>query len=68
MSKCEDCGMQDPPDDHECAQYEERMKAEKELQTLEQILDQIDNRLTELERRVATLSIQARESTPWRKI
>lgn len=67
MSKCEDCGMLNPPDDHECAEYEARMKAERGAMTVEQIMDQFEQRLTELERRVAVLSIQSREYSPWRK-
>lgn len=68
MTKCEDCGMLNPPDDHECAEYEARMKAERDAMTTEQIMDQFEQRITELERRVATLSIQQQESAPWRKI
>lgn len=67
MTKCEDCGMLNPPDDHECAEYETRMKAERDAMTVEQIMDQFEQRLTELERRVANLSIQSREYSPWRK-
>lgn len=67
MSKCEDCGMPNPPDDHECQEYEDRMKAERDSMTTEQIIEQFEQRLTELERRVAALSIQAREHSPWRK-
>lgn len=66
MTKCEDCGMVNPPDDHECAQYEERMKAEREAKTTEQLLEEFEQRITELERRVATLSINAQGATPWR--
>lgn len=68
MTKCEDCGMLNPPDDHECAEYEQRMKAEREAMTTEQVIEQFDQRIAELERRVAALSIQAKESTPWRTI
>ena len=67
MSKCEDCGMENPPDDHECAEYAARIKAERDAMTTEQIMDQFEQRLTELERRVSTLSIQSREYSPWRK-
>ena len=66
MSKCEDCGLENPPDDHECAEYEARMKAERSAKTTEQLMEEFDQRLTELERRVATLSINSLGATPWR--
>ena len=66
MNKCEDCGLENPPDTHTCAEYEARMKAERDSMTTEQILEQFDQRLTELERRVATLSTNAIGATPWR--
>ena len=66
MTKCEDCGMDNPPDNHECAQYEARMKAERSTMSTQELMDEFDARLTELERRVATLSINAQGATPWR--
>ena len=66
MSKCEDCGLDNPPDDHECAQYEERIKAQRRAMTTEQVLEEFDARLTELERRVARLSIQSKGEAIWK--
>jgi hypothetical protein len=67
-SKCEDCGMHNPPDDHECAEYEARLKAERDIMSTKEIIKEFDQRLTELERRVATLSINALGAKPWNKI
>lgn len=68
MNKCEDCGMDNPPDNHECAEYEARVKAERDSMTTEQVLKEFEARLTELERRVAILSTKALGATPWNKI
>lgn len=65
MSKCEDCGLIDPPDTHTCQQYEDRIKAERTAMTTEQVLQEFEIRLQELERRVAELSIAYRSSKPW---
>lgn len=65
LAECDDCGMIDPPDDHECQQYENRIKAERELMTVEEILKEHEMRLHELERRVASLSISQSYSRPW---
>ena len=64
---CEDCGMINPPDDHECEQYEARMKAERDAKPLEQIVLELEGRIEYLEQRVAQLSAGASYFSPWRK-
>lgn len=67
MEKCEDCGMINPPDDHECQEYEDRIKAERAAMTTEELLTDFEARITELEKRVAHLSIESRSLAPWKK-
>ena len=67
MTKCEDCGLDNPPDNHECAEYEARLKAERDSMSTQEIIKEFEQRLSELEMRVAWLSIKARGETPWRK-
>lgn len=65
MTHCSDCGLADPPDTHTCQQYEDRIKAEREAMTTQQIINEFEQRLQELERRVATLSIAYAQNRPW---
>lgn len=65
MSQCEDCGLVDPPDTHTCQQYEERIQAERQSMTTEQLLEEFEQRLTELERRVVRLALEASHYRPW---
>ena len=67
MNKCEDCGLDNPPDNHECAEYEARLKAERDIMSTQEIIKEFDQRLSELEMRVAWLSINSRGESPWRK-
>ena len=67
MNKCEDCGLDNPPDNHECAEYEARLKAERDSMSTQEIIKEFDQRLSELEMRVAWLSINSRGEAPWRK-
>lgn len=66
MTKCEDCGLINPPDTHTCQEYEQRVRHERNMLTTEQLLLEFEARITELERRVAALSIQANGAAPWR--
>ena len=38
MNKCEDCGLDNPPDNHECAEYEARLKAERDIMSTQEII------------------------------
>ena len=67
MNKCEDCGLDNPPDNHECAEYEARLKSERDIMSTQEIIKEFDQRLSELEMRVAWLSINSRGEAPWRK-
>lgn len=67
MNNCEDCGMIDPPDDHVCQQYEDRIKKEKAARSIGETVQELEYRVEELERRVASLSIQHQHYSPWRK-
>jgi len=65
LTHCSDCGLADPPDIHTCQQYEDRIRAEREAMTTQQIINEFEQRLQELERRVAALSIAYAQNRPW---
>lgn len=67
MNNCEDCGMINPPDDHVCQQYEDRIKKEKAARSIEETVQELEYRIEELERRLASVSIQQLSYSPWRK-
>ena len=50
MNKCEDCGLDNPPDNHECAEYEARIKAERDIMSTQEIIKEFDQRLSEIGR------------------
>ena len=68
MSKCEDCGLENPPDDHECEAYAQRIREERKKMTTQELLAEFDERIMELEKRVAWLSMYTRGASPWKKM
>ena len=65
MMSCIDCGMIDPPDTHTCQQYEDRVKAERALMTVEERLAEYEARIEALEQRMAQVTITMMYNKPW---
>ena len=65
MEQCSDCGLIDPPDTHTCQQYEDRVKAERALMTVEDRLQEYEARINALEQRLAQVSTMLLMNKPW---
>ena len=65
MTSCSDCGMDDPSDTHTCQQYEDRIKAERALMTVEERLAEYEARIEALERRLAQVTVSLMLYKPW---
>jgi len=65
MMSCIDCGMVDPADTHTCQQYEDRIKAERALMTVEERLAEYEARIEALERRLAQVTVTLMHNKPW---
>lgn len=65
MKSCSDCGIANPSDTHTCQQYEDRVKAERALMTVEERLAEYEARIEALERRMAQVTITMMYNKPW---
>ena len=65
MTSCSDCGIANPPDTHTCQQYEDRVKAERALMTVEERLAEYEARIEMLEQRMAQVTITMMYNKPW---
>lgn len=68
MEHCSDCGLADPPDTHTCQQYEDRIKAERALMTVEDRLQEYEARINALEQRLAQVTTMLMANKPWGKL
>lgn len=65
MMSCIDCGIANPSDTHTCQQYEDRVKAERALMTVEERLAEYEARIEALEQRLAQVTVTLMHNKPW---
>lgn len=68
MNQCSDCGLIDPPDTHTCQQYEDRIRAERALMSVDERLQEYEARINALEQRLAQVTVMLMGSKPWGKL